>query len=337
MRARAIAHPNIALVKYWGKRDATLNLPAAGSLSLTLAGISTTTEVEFDSALLQDEVELDGAALQEGVRRQRVSRFLDLIRDLAGLRSSARVTTTNTFPTAAGLASSASGFAALALSATAAAGVQLTPQELSALARRGSGSAARSIFGGFAEMSPGTLADGTDAHALPIAPAEHWDLRCLIALTATGPKELSSTQGMHRTQTTSPLFSPWVDTVPADLDRARHAIATRDFASLGVVAERSCLRMHATALGSDPAVLYFQPATIATIHAIRRAREAGLEAFFTIDAGPHVKVFCPPAAEDAVRTLLHNVPGVLEVLSTWPGPGAHLLGTDPGPDPLNED
>lgn len=326
MKATAIAHPNIALVKYWGKRDPVLNLPVAGSLSLTLAGVSTRTSVEFDPALRNDEVILDGEPLPSGRAYDRIAEFLDLIRAPAGLRAGARVGTTNDFPTAAGLASSASGFAALAMAAAGAAGLPLSVEELSALARRGSGSAARSLFGGFAEMRPGSRADGIDAHAVAVAPEDHWDLRCLIALTTLGAKKVSSTIGMNHTQATSPLFQPWVDTVAGDLDAARTAIGDRDFDHLATVAERSCLRMHATALGADPGILYFNATTVRLIHAIRGAREEGLSAFFTIDAGPHVKCFCPAQDAHEVEALLRSTEGVLDVLSTRPGPGAYLVG-----------
>ncbi len=324
MHAIAVAHPNIALVKYWGKRNHELNLPVAGSLSLTLQGISTRTEVTFDDELTEDVIELDGELLGSGRPRQRVSEFLDLIRHRVGLDKRAHVRTENHFPTAAGLASSASGFAALALAAATAAGLDLSLEELSVLARRGSGSAARSLFGGFAEMLPGDRPDGADAHAIAVAPEDHWDLTCLIALTTVGPKKVSSTAGMNRTQETSPLFQPWADTVPADLQAARQAIADRDFPALTAVAERSCLRMHATALGADPGILYFNPTTVALIHAVRQARADGLPAFFTIDAGPHVKVFCPTTAADDLRDLLAAVPGVRDLITTTPGPGAHL-------------
>ena len=325
MRATARAHPNIALVKYWGKRDAPLNLPSAGSLSVTLGGLSTTTTVTFDETLSGDELVLDGDVLTEGRALERVSTFLDLLRQAAGLDLAARVETANDFPTAAGLASSASGFAALAVAATAAAGLDWSPRQLSVLARRGSGSAARSLFGGYVEMNPGTRDDGTDAHATPIASPEHWDLRCLIALTTTGAKKVGSTEGMVRTQKTSPLFQPWIDTQTDDLARARRAIEGRDFHALAAIAERSCLRMHATALGADPGILYWNGTTVELIHGVRRLRDEGLDCFFTIDAGPHVKVFCTPDQVDELRSALDRVEGVRGVVEAHPGPGASVL------------
>ncbi len=227
--ARARAGTNIALVKYWGKRDAALNLPATGSLSLTLAELGTTTEVRFlESAgaapgdhLLGDSVSIDGRPA-EAAFATRVSRFLDWCGPRAGLRAPAEVSTVNTVPTAAGLASSASGFAALALAASRAAGLELSPAELSALARQGSGSAARSIFGGFVEMAAGTRADGSDAVAHPLPEAADWPLRLVVALTATGPKAIGSTAAMDRTAATSPYYAAWLASVPVRPGRGPH-------------------------------------------------------------------------------------------------------------------
>ncbi|MBA2665181.1 MAG: diphosphomevalonate decarboxylase [Bradymonadaceae bacterium] len=324
-KATALAHPNIALVKYWGKRDQRLNLPASASLSLTLAGMETRTSVEFDEALEGDLVELNGVLLTHAHNLQRVTAFLDRVREMSGRRRFARVQTHNNFPTSAGLASSASAFAALALAASAAADLELSASELSVLARLGSGSAARSIFGGFAEMKVGHRPDGQDSFAVGLADEAHWDLRCLVAITAHGEKAIGSTDGMLQTMSSSPYYDPWIAHVPGDIEAARQAIAARDFEALGVVAERSCLRMHASALAADPGILYWNPTTVRLIHGVRLARAQGLPVFFTIDAGPHVKVFCPANERAACETILRDVEGVLDVLSTRPGPGAHLL------------
>lgn len=239
MRATAIAHPNIALVKYWGKRDSALNLPAAGSLSLTLDGLRTRTTVHFDATQSRDLIILNGNA-QAGRKAQRISRFLDILREMAQVRAAAVVHTDNDFPTAAGLASSSSGFAALAAAASTALQLPLTLPQLSVLARRGSGSAARSVLGGFVEMLPGQEEDGADAYAIPVADVDHWNLQCLMVLTSSGEKSIGSTEAMNHTATTSPYYDAWVQSVPADLERARHAIAQKDFFALAQVAEHSC-------------------------------------------------------------------------------------------------
>lgn len=327
--ATAIAGTNIALVKYWGKRDPALNLPATGSLSLTLDRLGTRTRVAFDGgAGTPDRVTLDGGPADPKVSA-RVSAFLDRVRARAGIDRAATVVTDNSVPTAAGLASSASGFAALALAATRAAGIDLPAGELSALARLGSGSAARSIFGGFVEMAPGTRADGADATAHPLEAEgrDPWEVRLVVAITAAGAKAIGSTAAMTHTARTSPFYAAWVAGVDADLAAARGAIAGRDLGALGVVAERSALRMHATAMAADPPILYWNPATIAALTRVRALRDESpaTPAFFTIDAGPHVKVLCGAADAERVAAALAGVPGVLRTLIAAPGAGARIV------------
>ena len=325
-RAIAEARTNIALVKYWGKRDAALNLPAVGSLSLTLDGLSTRTEVRFDSALAADALTLNGT-VDAGKAAGRVSAFLDLIRQQAGITARAHVASSNNFPTAAGLASSASAFAALALAATRAAGLTLTGPELSVLARRGSGSAARSLFGGFVLMHRGERADGVDAFAEPIATPSAFerDLRMVVAVTTERAKETLSTDGMGRTAETSPYFAPWIATSAPDLSDALAAISASDLARLGEVAERSALTMHASALAARPAVVYFRGVTIEGFHEIARMRREGIAAWFTCDAGPHVKALTDERNADEVARRLSALPGVLSPRICKPGAPATVL------------
>lgn len=322
-KATALAHPNIALVKYWGKRDVALNLPAAPSLSLTLAGMETRTTVEFDASFDSDHAQINGAVLR-GPKLARLSDFLERVRQMSGEDRFARIVSENTFPTAAGLASSASGFAALATAATQAAGLELGSEELSVLARLGSGSAARSILGGFVEMRAGERVDGQDSFAVQVADANHWDLRCIVAITAEGEKSVGSTDGMMDTMLTSTFYDAWIAGVYDDMPVARQAILERDFMALATVAERSCLRMHASAIAADPGILYWNPTTVRLIHRIRRARKDGLPVFFTIDAGPHVKVFCEASDRSAVEAILKSTEGVLGTLSTRPGAGVSI-------------
>jgi diphosphomevalonate decarboxylase len=324
----ARAGTNIALVKYWGKRDTTLNLPATGSLSLTLANFGSETTVRFapDAEAPEggDCITLDGTPAPPRFV-ERVRRFLDLIRRDARVGLPAEVATQNSVPTAAGLASSAAGFAALALAASRAAGMNLAPAELSALARQGSGSAARSIFGGFVEMAAGTLRGGSDACAQALLPAGAWDVCLVVAITCDGPKAIASSEAMELTAKTSPYYAGWVQAVPQDLAAARAAVMEQDLAGLGHVAERSAMRMHACAMAADPPILYWNAATLAAMETVRRLRTAGTQAFFTIDAGPHVKVLC--AARDAalVEPALAATPGVLRTLVLAPGPGAEVV------------
>ncbi|MDZ4695022.1 MAG: diphosphomevalonate decarboxylase [Deltaproteobacteria bacterium] len=330
-RARARAGTNIALVKYWGKRDTELNLPSAGSLSLTLAELGTETQVTFvarTDAQREDIVLLGGKSVDEKFRT-RVSRFLDRVRSRAQLDATALVETSNTVPTASGLASSASGFAALAVAASHAAGLRLSDHELSQLARLGSGSAARSIFGGLALMSAGQAEDGHDAVAKPIVGAEDWPLRLVIAMTSSAEKSLSSTAAMTQTEKTSPYYPAWVASVDADLEAACAAISARNFHELGRTTERSCLRMHASALAADPGILYFNSATVAAIETVRALRQDGVPVYFTIDAGPHVKALCLAQDTDRIEKKLATTPGVLRTMVAGPGPGAEWLTTTP--------
>jgi diphosphomevalonate decarboxylase len=318
--ARACA--NIALVKYWGKRDARLNLPAAGSLSLTLAALVTETTVAFDPGLAADELVLDGAPAPAS----RVTPFLDLVRERAGHATRARVVSRNDFPTASGLASSASGFAALALAASRAAGLELDARELSILARRGSGSAARSIFGGFVRMHAGSRADGSDAFATPIESALADRVRMVIAIVGGGaPKTHGSRDAMDHTAATSPFYASWIALVPRDLEGAEAAIARGDVQALGEVAEANALAMHASAIAARPAVIYWQPASLAALAAVRDLRANGHAAWATMDAGPHVKVLTTADDAAAVARALAAVPGVTEAMISTAGGAAQVI------------
>ncbi|MCA9664291.1 MAG: diphosphomevalonate decarboxylase [Myxococcales bacterium] len=330
--ATARAQPNIALVKYWGKRDAALNLPAVGSLSVTLGNLYTETTVTLDESLDADVLELDGLDLDGGessAEQTRVREFLTRLRERCGVASvpRARVRSHNNFPTAAGLASSASGFAALTVAAAGAYGVTLSATDASVLARIGSGSAPRSLYGGFVEMRHGERDDGEDAIAVQVAEREHWPLHVLVAQTAHGRKKIGSTAGMQRTADSSPFYPAWVEGAEADLASARDAIARRDFEALAAVTEQSCLKMHAVAAAARPGVIYWNGTTVEVMHALRALREAeGVALTFTIDAGPHVKVFTPSAeSAAAARVALERVEGVVGVLDAGMGPGAQLV------------
>lgn len=322
--AIACANANVALAKYWGKRDEALNLPATGSISVTLAGLETVARVAFIPDLPTDLVTFAGELAPPG-EAGRLSRFVDLVRGQARTRARATVDIRSNFPVAAGLASSASTYAALARAATAAAGLPVSDTELSILARRGSGSACRSIFGGFVEWLRGTAADGSDSYAVPVAPADHWNVAVAVAVTARGPKAVGSREGMARAAELSRYYPAWVASQPADLDAIRQGIRDRDLALVGTTAEQNCLAMHAVALTAQPPLLYWNAATLAVMHRVRALREDGVDAYFTIDAGPQVKVLCPRPQRDAVAAALRAVEGVVDVLLSGPGEGVHLM------------
>jgi len=323
MHARASARANIALAKYWGKTDLEHNVPAVPSISLTLDRLVTETEVCFVEGLESDDVILDGRTTTAHEAHRAIA-MLNRVRQATGLQWKATVTSTNHFPTAAGLASSASGFAALAAAATRAAGLDLDTEALSALARQSSASAARSIFGGFVELPGGEPGEsGLAAHQ--IAPERHWDVCLIVALTATGPKSVGSTDAMERSRKTSPYYQAWVDHASGWAVTIRHAIRDRDLAALGNAMEHSTFSFHSCAMTSDPRILYWNPATVAALHTVTGLRERGVSAWSTMDAGPHVKVLCEASDADRVQRALQRTPGVLETRVAKPGPGIEVL------------
>jgi diphosphomevalonate decarboxylase len=319
----AVAHPNIALIKYWGKRDAARNLPAVGSLSVTLDGMRARTRVSFSPGQRHDSVTLNGRVDAETARR--VTACLDLLRREAGTDWGATVVSDNDFPTGAGLASSAAGFAALVTAAARALRLESTAERLAEVARIGSGSAPRSLFGGFALMR--NQPDGGVSCAPLLAP-DDWPLEVVIAITATGPKAVSSRGGMAASRDTSPYYAEWVRSHESDLDAGEAAVQRRDFPALAELAEHNCLKMHAVMMSTRPPLLYWEPATLACMHRVRQLRESGVPVFFTVDAGPQVKAVCAPGAAPAVREALAVVPGVVQVVMSRLGVGARVVGAD---------
>jgi diphosphomevalonate decarboxylase len=318
--ATAIASPNIALIKYWGNRDDALRLPANGSISLTLGGLETQTTVTFDPRLGSDCLEIDGLAIT-GAPLARVQAHLDRIRAQADVRSSASVISRANFPSGAGIAASAAAFASLTLAATAAAGLQLSPSEASRLARRGSGSACRSMLGGYVEWHAGT--DDQTSVASQIAPPEHWALTDLIALVSRQAKPVGSTQG-HALAPTSPIQRARVADCPRRLVACRAAIRDRDFDHLAATVEQDSNLMHAVMLTSSPPLIYWEPSTLTILRAVSTWRSEGLPVCTTIDAGPNVHVLCPAEFEADLRARLDALPEVIEILRGTPGPGARL-------------
>lgn len=325
MKATAKAHTNIALIKYWGKRDESLILPMNSSLSMTLDGFHTTTTVEFQEGLESDVFTLNSIPVA-GIEFERVSKFLDLIRDTYEIGPlHADVHSTNAVPTAAGLASSASGFAALAAAAAKALNLDLGDTELSRLTRQGSGSACRSVFGGFVEWQKGEKADGSDSYAVQIAPANYWDIRMAAVVLDSKMKKVSSREGMKRTVETSAFYKSWIDSVPQDLEEIKDGIREQNFEKVGSIAEANCLKMHATTLGAHPPFTYWHDTTMTVMQTVRNLRDMGIPAYFTIDAGPNVKVLYLPEHEEIIHSTLRNVPGVTDVILSRTGEGVTYL------------
>ncbi|MFC1936353.1 diphosphomevalonate decarboxylase [Chloroflexota bacterium] len=320
-QATAVAFPNIAFIKYWGNIDHHLNIPTTGSISMNLGGLETCTTVHFDSALTADQLTLNNRKTG-GEALARVSALLDRVRELSNNDGYAQITSENNFPTGSGIASSASAFAALALAASTAAGLELDEASLSRLARTGSGSASRSIPGGFVEWLPGT--DHQSSFAKSIAPPEHWALADCVAIVSQAHKPTGSLAG-HQLASTSPLQSARIEDAPRRLDLCRQALLHKDFLAFAEIIELDSNIMHAVMLSSYPQLLYWEPATLAVMQAVQSWRAAGLEAAFTIDAGPNVHVICLQENADEVSQRLANIPGVQKVRTAHPGGPAVII------------
>jgi diphosphomevalonate decarboxylase len=317
----AIAHPNIAFIKYWGNLDSSLRLPANGSISMTLAGLESRTTVQFDPDLEDDSLLLNGEKVS-GDRLRRVITHLDFIRRLAGNTYKARIVSENNFPMGSGIASSASGFASLTIAAANALGLELTQPQLSMIARRGSGSASRSVFGGFVEWRYG-MSD-QESYAEQIAPPDHWNLVDLIALVSTEHKPIGSTEG-HQLADSSPLQAVRVADSHRRLSLCRNAILERDFEHFAQIVELDSTLMHSVMMSSNPPLYYWEPETLGILTSVFEWRTAGLAVCATVDAGPNVHLICLPESVEIVEKRLLSRPGVIKIIKATPGADAAIL------------
>jgi diphosphomevalonate decarboxylase len=319
-KSTAIAPSNIAFIKYWGKIDGNLRLPSNGSISMNLSGLTTTTTVEFLPTLTEDDVIIDGEKIaNEG---KRVTEHLDRIRSLAKIQSFARVVSINSFPSSTGLSSSASGFAALAIAATSAAGLKLSEKELSILARFGSGSACRSIPDGFVEWSGGDTSESS--YAQTIFPADYFDIVDVVALTNSGKKDVPTTLGMESAPT-SPFFESRLKRMDEKLVLCKTYIKNKDFTAFGNLIEQEALNMHAVMMTSNPPLLYLRPQTIQLMNEIRSWRNDGLEAYFTINTGQDVHIICRRGDSEEVSKRVKTLECVLSIIINKPSAGTHLI------------
>jgi diphosphomevalonate decarboxylase len=356
MKITAIANSNIALVKYWGKRNEKLILPQNSSIGLTTDCLSVKTTLEFARKYKKDILILDGKEFKRGseeydkyfksflnkLRNLPRSEILTsaesrkgfasqtsvkiLLRGLAKTKLRAKAVSQSGFPKAAGLASSAAGFAAMAAAANSALNLGLNAQGLSILARQGSGSACRSIFGGFAEWQRGKKRDGLDSFARQIANENYWpDFRLVICLTSKKEKKIKSRAGMAQTVKTSPFYDGWLKTIDDDLKKVRKGIRERDFSLVGKTAEENCLKMHALMLTTKPAIIYWNSGTIALIHRVFEWRKNGLECYFTIDAGPQVKILCLKKNLKVLLKRVKKIAGLEGIIVAKPGPGPKIV------------
>jgi len=325
--ATALACANIALIKYWGKRDPILNLPAVGSISLTLDALQTKTRVIYNPELNQDLLTINNSEATDA-QTKRVQKFLDIVRAKYGFREYATVISDNNFPTGAGLASSASAFAALSMAATCAAGQKMTKKDLSLLSRRGSGSAARSIYGGIVEMQTGEDPKGEKDYAIQLATPDYWGLRVLILITSAEEKKIGSTEAMNLSAETSPYYQQWVISAKSDLHEMKQAIQDKDFEKLGELSEFSALKMHALPLTSRPSVIYWNSGTLDLIEEVRILRQQGIPAYFTMDAGPQVKVITLSEYAGSLMNHFSHKKGIKRCIESKLGADVYLTGDD---------
>jgi diphosphomevalonate decarboxylase len=335
MKATAIAPANIALIKYWGKKDEKLRLPLNSSISMNLSECLTTTTVEFSEKFKADEVFLSGESQsldkkshvrqfvkEEGKDIARVIKHLERIRKIAGLNLKAKVVSYNNFPTKAGVASSASGFAALTLASSKAAGLNLSEKKLSIMARIGSGSACRSIPDGFVEWKEGDSNESSFAHSL--YPADWWDIRDLLLIVSVGEKKVGSTAGMEKAWT-SPFLKARLANIKNKIAKIKKALKEKDFTLLGETVEEEAINFHAVMMTQKPALFYWQAETIKIIRAVADFRSQGLMVYLTIDAGPNVHLFCQAKDLEKVKDKTKDISGISKIIVNKPAEGARLV------------
>ncbi|KPN82036.1 MULTISPECIES: diphosphomevalonate decarboxylase [Lactobacillaceae] len=315
----ARAHTNIALVKYWGKENEELIIPANSSLSLTLDEFYTDTSVQFDESLSSDEVTLNGNVVDD----EKITKFMDIIRQKTNINTFARIESTNHVPTSAGLASSASAYAALAAAGSKAYGLNLSQKDLSRLARRGSGSATRSIFGGFAAWHKGT--DDESSYGYSIEDPVKMDVNMIAIILDNQPKKISSRKGMKISIETSPYYQSWIQQTTADFQTIEEAIKENDFTTLGKTAELNAMRMHSLTLSSDPSYLYINADSLEVINMVKELRENGVECYYTMDAGPNVKIICQSDKISAITDKLSDKFSNDQLKVSGPGEGIKYL------------
>ncbi len=320
MKSTSIAPSNVAFVKYWGRKNEVLRLPENGSLSMNLSGLATTTTVEFDETYSEDSIEING--IKEEIEGNRAIKHLDRVRALKGITTKARVVTKNSFPTGTGLSSSASGFAALTVAASNAAGLVLSEKELSILARQGSGSACRSIPDGFVEWVDGDTSDTSYAQSLHAV--DYWDILDVVAVVSTGRKDVATSDG-QKLIGTSPFFPLRKAHMEERLEMAKRLLAEKNFTKFGELIESEALEMHAVMLTSTPSLIYWTPGTLQIMKLTKKWRAEGLPVYFTINTGQDIHLIIEKENEQALTKKLAELPEVLEIISNTPCRGAHLI------------
>lgn len=321
LKAKAVSPANIAFIKFWGKKDPSLNLPFNNSISMNLSNCFTITQVEFDPKFKKDSVVIDGKGVKDE-KKVRVVKILDLVRKRAGKKLSAKVVSKNNFPSDAGIASSASAFSALALAASKAIGLNLSLKELSILARLGSGSACRSMIDGFAEWGKGK--DGQTSYAIQLAPPDYWNLVDIVAVVDKGEKKFGSTEG-HEAALSSPYFKTRLVELKNRIPAMKKAFLKHDLEEFGRLLEEEAVSLHVCAMTSKPPIFYWNKGTFEIIEAVFKIREKGINVYFTMDAGPNVHAICLQEDASKIRKILEKSPGVLFTIRNKPALGTRLV------------
>jgi len=320
-RAKAISPANIAFIKFWGKKDPLINLPFNDSISMNLSNCFTATEVEFSPRYKRDRVFIDGREVQDE-KLVRVVKILDLVRKRAKKKLFVKIVSKNNFPSDAGIASSASAFSALALSASKAAGLSLPQKELSILSRLGSGSASRSVVDGFAEWRKGK--DGQTSYAIQLAPPDYWNLADIVAVVDKGKKIAGSTEG-HKAALSSPYFKARLVELKTRIPAMKKAFLKRDLEEFGRLLEEEAVSLHVCAMTSKPPIFYWKKGTFEVVEAIFKMRERGVSVYFTMDAGPNVHAICLQKDSNRIRKIFNKLPGVLFTIINKPCLGSRLV------------
>lgn len=320
MKATAIAPSNIAFTKYWGRKNEELRLPENGSISMSLSDLLTTTTVEFAPGYSQDEVIINGGGLEPG-EAERVIKHLDRVRKLADINLKAKVVSNNNFPSGTGLSSSASGFAALSLAASQAAGLKLTEKQLSILARQGSGSSCRSIPSGFVEWLDGNTSD--TSFAKQIFPPSYWKIADVVAIVSTGKKEVSSTLGQTMAKS-SPFMKVRLAHMSQTNEEIKKLIGERNFKDFGELIEAEALELHTIMLTQRPALIYWTPGTLRIMKLTAHWRAEGIPVYFTINTGQDIHLICEQKNIDQVKAKLKEIEEVRDIIVNTPGEGTRL-------------
>lgn len=319
MKATAIAPSNIAFTKYWGRKDEVLRLPINGSVAMTLSNMLTTTTVEFDEALKKDDIKINNEKQEKEV--EKVVKHLDRIRKLAGIKTFAKIVSVNSFPTGTGLSSSSSGFAALTVAASAAAGFKLSEKELCILSRQASGASCRSIPAGFVEWLDGNSSESS--YAKTIFPGNHWDIADVVAVVSKERKDVATSQG-HEKANTSAFMETRVNRMKKKNELVKKLIRKKDFTLFGEFIEAEALELHAIYITQVPPLIYLTPESLMVIKLCKKWRNEGLEVYFTVNTGQDIHILVEKKNVNRLKNKLEQIQEIREIIVNYPGDGTKL-------------